>query len=268
MTHCEINSDLSTLVNHNYKQLDANNISTISKNGIDYLTSINQNFDWIYIDPSRRHDSKGKVFFLKDCLPNVPEHMEFLFKHTNNILIKTSPLLDLTIGIHELKFVDSIHIVALNNEVKELLWVLKQTCTETTDIITTNLKKETTERFQFAMQSEKEVDINYQLPLDYLYEPNTAILKSGAFKSIAKAFNVSKLHIHTHLYSSHALISFPGRRFKIEKVLPFNKKHLKNEGLTKANITTRNFPESVEQLKKRFRIQDGGKTYFSSRQTT
>ena len=114
VTHCEINRKLSEIVNHNYKQLEVENIETRLVNGIDYLKNIDTNFDWIYIDPSRRHDSKGKVFFLNDCLPNVPEHLDLLFKRSKNILIKTSPLLDFSVGIGELKHVKTIHVIAVN----------------------------------------------------------------------------------------------------------------------------------------------------------
>ena len=116
--------------------------------------------------------------------------------------------------------------------------------------------------FEFLYDAEKNVTINYNLPQQYLYEPNAAILKAGAFKSIAKAYNLSKLHAHTHLYSSNMLMSFPGRRFKIDKALPFNKKRLKYERISMVNIATRNFPESVDKIKKRFQLKDGGKTFL------
>jgi tRNA/tmRNA/rRNA uracil-C5-methylase (TrmA/RlmC/RlmD family) len=98
VTHCELDEELSAIVAYNYTQLQVENIRTINSNGIDYLLSKKDKYDWIYIDPSRRHESKGKVFFLKYCLPNVPHHLETLFKYTTNIAIKTAPLLDLSIS--------------------------------------------------------------------------------------------------------------------------------------------------------------------------
>ena len=262
VTHCEINSDLSSIVSHNLNQLEVSNIETIASDGLEYLKQSHKKIDWIYIDPSRRHDVKGKVFFLKDCLPNVPEHLDTLFEHSDHILIKTAPLLDISAGIKELNHVKTIHVVALNNEVKELLWVLEKGYSEAINIVCTNLGKQDQEEFQFLLEEESSSNVTYDLPQQYLYEPNAAILKAGAFKSIAKHYELHKLHAHTHLYSNNMLISFPGRRFKIDKVLPFNKKRLKYENISKVNIATRNFPESVDQIKKRFHLKDGGKIYL------
>ena len=260
--HCEINESLSKLVNHNYKQLGVQNINTHTVDGIEFLKNTDKNFDWIYIDPSRRHDSKGKVFFLNDCLPNVPEHLDLLFKRSKNILIKTSPLLDLSVGINELKHVKTIHIVAIHNEVKELLWVLEDGFTNDTLIETINLKNETNEHFSFLLETEKATASEYHKPLTYLYEPNSAILKSGGFHSISKKFKLYKLHLHSHLYTGNAFVDFPGRTFKIINSIAFNKKDLKKLAINKANITTRNFPETVEQIRKKFNIKDGGTTYL------
>ncbi len=260
--HCEINELLSNIVNHNYKQLEVKNITTIHTNGIEYIQNANKNFDWIYVDPSRRHDSKGKVFFLNDCLPNVPRHLELLFKHSKNILIKTSPLLDLSIGINELKHVKTIHIVAINNEVKELLWILENGFKEDISIETVNIKKDQHESFIFSFENEKLINSKYNKPLTYLYEPNSAILKSGGFHSITNQLSVFKLHKHSHLYTSETKLEFPGRSFKIERIINYNKKSVKKLNITKANITTRNFPETVQQIRKKFNIKDGGNCYI------
>lgn len=260
--HCEINESLSKIVNHNYTQLKVNNIETINIDGIEFLKTTKNIFDWIYIDPSRRHDSKGKVFFLNDCLPNVPKHLDLLFKHAQNILIKTSPLLDLSVGINELKHVKTIHVVAINNEVKELLWTLDYGFKGDITIKTINIKNQDEEHFNFSLELEKSLNSNYTMPLNYLYEPNSAILKAGGFSSIATKLNVNKLNKHSHLYTNDSLIDFPGRCFIIEYILPYNKKALKKRNIGKANITTRNFPETVEQLRKKFQINDGGEVYL------
>ena len=260
--HCEINESLSEIVNHNYTQLEVNNIETINNDGIAFLKSTTQTFDWIYIDPSRRHDSKGKVFFLNDCLPNVPAHLDLFFKHSKNILIKTSPLLDLSVGQNELKHVKTIHVVAVNNEVKELLWTLEFGFEGDLSIQTINIKNQGEDQFNFSMEDEKSMESEYSEPLTYLYEPNSAILKAGGFNAIAKQLNVYKLHKHSHLYTNNTLINFPGRRFEVLNILPYNKKALKNLNLAKANISTRNFPELVEQLRKKLKIKDGGNHYL------
>lgn len=262
VTHCEINKVLSHIVNHNYKQLGVGNINTIPSDGIEYLKTVDEKFDWIYVDPSRRHDSKGKVFFLKDCLPNVPEHLNLLFKHSNNILIKTSPLLDISIGINELQHVKTIHIVAVKNEVKELLWTLEKDFTGDVNIFSINLINEDEVFFETSIDTEKTTESKYHLPLAYLYEPNAAILKAGAFNSISKKLDVYKLHKHSHLYTQDSLKEFPGRRFKIENVIPYNKNELRKTNIHKANITLRNFPETVQDIRKKHKISDGGAFYL------
>lgn len=155
VNHCEINDTLSEIVEHNFSQLGIKNIKTIKTDGIEYLKTTSKNYDWVYIDPSRRHDSKGKVFFLNDCLPNVPEYLDLLFKHSKNIMIKTSPLLDLSVGIGELKHVKTIHVIAVNNEVKELLWLLENEYNGEVLVETVNLKKDENEYFSFYLNDEK-----------------------------------------------------------------------------------------------------------------
>jgi len=262
LVYCEIDKNLSNIVNHNFKQLNASSIKIENTDGIDYLKKGSNLFDWIYVDPSRRNNTKGKVFFLKDCLPNIPDHLELLLQHSKNILIKTSPLLDISIGIEELKYVKTIHVVAVNNEVKELLWILEKDYSDTISIKTVNIKNEKKQHFDFIFEEESIINLAYKKPLSYLYEPNAAIMKAGAFKSIANAYNVSKLEQHSHLYTSNNLLDFPGRSFKIIEVLPYNKKSIsKVLSSKKANISTRNFPETVNQIKDKFNIQDGGELY-------
>ncbi|RED49585.1 THUMP-like domain-containing protein [Seonamhaeicola aphaedonensis] len=259
--HCEINENLSKMVSHNYQQLSVNNVETFPIDGIEFLKSSNNKFDWIYIDPSRRHDSKGKVFFLKDCLPNVPEHIDLLFQTSDNILIKTSPLLDLSVGINELKHVKIIYIIAVNNDVKEVLWVLEKGFGNDVSVETVNIKNNSEEHFKFILNKNQN-EVQYSEPLSYLYEPNAAILKSGGFNEVSSQLNINKLHQHSHLYTSNTLIDFPGRAFKIENIINYNKKNFKKLGLDKANITTRNFPETVQQIRKKLNIKDGGDTYI------
>jgi len=261
ITHCEINKNLSNVVHHNYKQLKRDNITTVATNGIEYLKNTSQTFDWIYIDPSRRSDVKGKVFLLNDCLPNVSEHIDLLLQKSNHILIKTSPLLDITNGLKELKFVKEIHVVSLKNEVKELLFVIEKNYTNEITIITANIKSTQTDKFSFSL-NQKEV-ASYSLPASFLYEPNAAILKSGAFNEVALNFKLQKLHKHSHLYTNDDLIEFPGRTFEIIEVIPFNKKELKKRFKKQQfNITTRNFPKTVAEIRQELILKDGGNEYL------
>lgn len=263
VTHCEIKKQLSDIAKYNYSKLNIENISIKNEDGIQYLISSKLKYDWVYVDPSRRHDSKGKVFYLKDCLPDIPKHLDLLFQHSNNILIKTSPLLDISAGINELKAIKNIHIVAVKNEVKELLWHLESGYDNTIHIKTINLKSETTEEiFNFKFDDEKISVSKYSKPLNYLFEPNVAVLKSGAFNQVSAQFDMYKLHQHSHLYTSNTLKDFPGRVFIIEAIVPYNKKAFKTLNITKANVTTRNFPEKVEHIRKKLKIKDGGENYL------
>jgi hypothetical protein len=261
VTHCEINSDLSDIVKHNFKQLRVTNIDCIAGDSLNTLQSSTEKWDWIYIDPSRRNDAKGKVFILKDCLPNVPENLDLYFEKSDDILIKTAPLLDLVAGLSELQNVKTIHIVALENEVKELLWELHKNYYGAISIKTVNLIKDKTDTFEFELNAEA-TEANYSLPKHYLYEPNSAIMKSGGFNEISSQYQLDKLHKHSHLYTSNELIDFPGRIFEIQHVIPYTKKeikiHLEN---SKHNLTTRNFPETVENIRKKWKIKDGGDSY-------
>ncbi|QBZ98240.1 THUMP-like domain-containing protein [Flavobacterium sangjuense] len=260
LVHCEINPELSEIVAHNIEQLHLKNMECFAGDSSEILAKLNQKFDWIYIDPSRRNDAKGKVFMLKDCLPNVPELLDFYFGFANNIMIKTAPILDITAGLSELKNVKAIHVVALENEVKELLWILEKNYSKSIEIVTCNLTKDATEKFTFKLGNASVS--NYSLPKKYVYEPNAAIMKSGGFDEITTHFEVEKLHQHSHLYTSDTLIDFPGRVFEIENCFEYNKSNMKSVlENKKANITTRNFPETVENIRKKWKIKDGGNVY-------
>ncbi|RTY93601.1 class I SAM-dependent methyltransferase [Flavobacterium sp. GT3R68] len=259
--HCEINNKLSEIVEHNFDILNASNIQCIAGDSLDVLEKGNKKYDWIYIDPSRRNDAKGKVFMLKDCLPNVPELLDFYFSHTENILIKTAPILDISAGLSELSNVKYIHVVAIDNEVKELLWELSKDFKGSPIIKTINFNKGNLDRFDFELPTNGD-NARFGLPKKYLYEPNSAIMKSGGFDEICSKYNIDKLHPHSHLYTTDKIIEFPGRVFEIEKIIPYNKTELKiyleNK---KANITTRNFPDTVEIIRKKWKIKDGGNMY-------
>ncbi len=261
VAHCEINPELSSIVKHNLNCLQVKNIDCFTGDSTEILSELNTKWDWIYIDPSRRSDSKGKVFLLKDCLPNVPENLDLYFQYSDSILIKTAPLLDIAAGLSELNQVKTIHIVALENEVKELLWELHNGYLGNITIKTVNITKDKTEHFDFTLNQESQIP-HYGLPQNYLYEPNSAIMKSGGFDEVGLFYHLNKLHKHSHIYTSTDLISFPGRIFKIEKSIPYSKTEMKlaleNK---KANITTRNFPESVEHIRKKWKIKEGGSAY-------
>ncbi len=259
--HCELDRDLSEIVKHNFDVLGAKNVEFFTGDGIDFLENTSEVFDWIYVDPSRRSDTGGRVFQLSDCMPNVPENLDLLWEKGKNILLKTSPLLDLSAGIKELGNVKEIHVVAVENDVKELLWILKKDSSEEIKVKALNFQKKDMQIYESYFR--KEASANIGPPLTYLYEPNAAVMKSGLFDALAENFELQKLHPNTQLFTSEKRVKFPGRRFRILKSLAFKKKLLKNEfSFEKAHITTRNFSESVALLRKKFGLKDGGEHYL------
>jgi hypothetical protein len=261
LIHCEINEQLSELVKHNFKLLKADNIKPFPTNGITYLQNQQEHYDWIFVDPSRRNDTKGKVFLLEDCLPDIPKYLDLMFDRSDHILIKASPMLDITKAVNELNYVKEIHVVAVKNEVKELLFILEKSFKSKIMIKAVNIKKEGEIYFESAFKKSSTSDL--ALPQVYLYEPNAALLKAGLHNEVSNQLKVYKLHNNSHLYTSNNLIIFPGRRFEIIQILSYNLKDLK-KALTgyKANITVRNFPETVSDIRKKTKIKEGGKQYL------
>lgn len=256
--HFETNEAISEIAQHNFEVFGKKNVQCFAKDGLQSI--LKNKYDVIYADPSRRHDSKGKVFFLKDCQPNIPATISEIMNHCDVFLLKTSPMLDISVGLDELQQVSEIHIVAIDNEVKELLWLLRKEAEDIT-IKTVNFTKTGVEKFDFKWN--EFAAAKYSLPKKYLYEPNGAILKSGAFHLVSEKLQLHKLHKNTHLYTSEKLIAFPGRCFLIEKTIPYSKSEMRTAlSFKKANITTRNFPESVATLRKKWKIADGGDVYL------
>lgn len=256
--HFEWNKELSEIAEHNFKVFGKTTIACNVSDGIKAIQG--KQFDVIFADPSRRDSVKGKVYYLRDCFPNIPEELPKLFESAPEILIKTSPMLDLNVGIEELRFVQAIHIVSVRNEVKELLWLLKKEVDSDIEITTINFEKETQQRFDFLWN--QEATPTFSEPKNYLYEPNVAILKSGAFDLVSEEFKLDKLHRHTHLYTHEKLVDFPGRRFKIIKRIPYQKSEMRKLKISKANVSVRNFPESVAQIRKKWKIGNGGEIYL------
>ncbi len=261
LTHCEIDTELSAIAAYNFNVFGLNHINCLPEDGIAFLQSTSRKFDWLFIDPSRRTDVKGKVFLLNDCLPNVVAHLDLLLSKAKNILIKLSPILDVQSVVSDLKFVKEIHVVSSLNDVKELLIILEKDYKGPIKIKTVNFNKTGEDIFEAVFPSC--VSANFSSPKTYLYEPNSAILKAGLFNEISHQLNVFKLNPNSHLYTSDKLIYFPGRRFEIISCLKYKPKEIKQKFLIKkANITTRNFHETVAQIRKRTEIKEGGSDYL------
>ena len=204
----------------------------------------------IFLDPARRDSHGSKVFRIEDCTPNVVELLPTLLAHSKRLLIKLSPMLDLTQAVTCLSQVNwDIHIVAIKNEVKEVLLL-----SGGTGQITTIDLAQKDQAFVFTREEEQHcgLDIRDGKLANYLYEPNAAILKAGAYKLVAQRFGLHKLDVNTHLYTSRQFIeNFPGRVWRITE----------KQNLKQANVLTRNYPLTPEQLKKKLHLRDGGTAF-------
>ena len=259
--HCEINTELAQIVAYNYNKLCIDNVTCIAQDGLTYLKETDTIFDCIYIDPSRRNSTKGKVFLLEDYEPNVLEHLDFILDKTNTILIKVSPLLDISNVLKTLQNVAEVHCVAVQNEMKELLFYIQKNFAGEQTIKTINFNKSGVQTFDFTWRNI--VETQFSMPQKYLYEPNSAIMKSGGFNALSTVYRMQKLHANSQLFTHHECVDFPGRVFEIQAIIKPSKKAIRQlipSG--KANVTVRNFPNSVAALRKKFKLKDGGSDYL------
>lgn len=251
---------------HNFSVLGAGNITVVnadSTQSVDTLPEV----DAFYIDPARRGESNKRVFALQDCEPDLPGLLPELLKRSPRIIAKLSPMADIQMTLDLLPGTTSVHVLSVKNECKELLFVTERGADGREPAIhCINFGPDGMQSFLFTLEEERNAPL---IPAGrvagYLYEPNASVLKAGAFKQIAVRMGVKKLQVSSHLYTSDQLIpGFPGRRFRIDEVLPFTGKLCKglSKTIPQANITVRNFPLSVEELRKRTKIADGGSVYL------
>ena len=264
--YIEPNEELLKIVQHNFEILGVNNIKYIHKTAEEFLKSFTEKADFIYIDPSRRDEHNRKLSAFKNTQPDVIELLEEFKNKSKCLLIKASPMLDIKQGIEELKHVSEVKVIATNNECKEILFELhfEKTTTEAT-LKAVDIKNEKAQEFSFNYSEEENATQSLSEIESYLYEPSAAIIKSGAFKIVTKVYPLKKLHINTHLYTSHQLIqNFQGRVFLIKKILAYKKEHVITflNNAKKANISTRNFKDSTEIVKKKLALNDGGDDYI------
>lgn len=257
VVHCEINPDLSAIARYNATLLGQHNTRFIAGDSIQILRESPQTYDTIYIDPARR-SSAGKVFMLNDCTPNVIAHLDLLLSRAKQVLIKTAPLLDLSAGLKELKQVAEIHIISVKNECKELIWILKPGFEGNAKIISTTLNKEE-KQFSFIKGEEEGEANTVRLAAalqsgQYLYEPDVALLKSGAFNLIAERYQLQKLDSQTQLYVADEMnTSFPGRIFKIDQVQ--SPGEIKKDKNLVSSVIVRNYPAQAAALVSKYQIK-------------
>lgn len=260
--HCEENSELSQIAEHNLGILGARNVRFLSTDSIQYLKTTDETFDTIYIDPSRRVKSQ-KVFLLQDTEPDVVSNLPLLLSKAARIIIKTSPLFDIQLGLKELANVSQVHVMSVKNDCKELLWIIDRGHTAEAEIVCAAISPDSCSRFSFTFSDERNLSVDsYAAPLRYVYEPDVALLKAGCFKSITSRFKIKKLHQNSHLYTSDEIVpDFVGKTFRIETVQDY-KTFIKENRIKKANVISRNFPHTPDELKKKHKIADGGELFM------
>jgi len=259
--HCEINAELSQIVAHNFQELEVDNIQFHTGDGLTFLTSSNERYDYIYTDPSRRVKNQ-KVFRLEDCEPNILAYQSLFFEHSDILVTKLAPLLDISGALNVLPQVKDVYVISIDNDCKELLFVQEKSFQGIPTIHAVRLSMDEPQIFSFTYTRERESAPVFGEPRSFLYDPDVAITKAGAFKSVATAFGLQKLHPHSHLYTGGELVAeFPGRIFQVQQVVPFSV-FKKNVDITKANIVAKNFPLKVDDIRKKFKIKDGGDDYL------
>ena len=264
--YVERQSELCELAEHNFPLLGLK-IGVHNEDGVEYLKQMHP-VDVLFLDPARRDGHGGKTVAISDCEPDVSALEDLLVEKAKKVMVKLSPMLDLSLALKALKYVREVHIVSVNNECKELLLILEKSTDSLEIVIHCEQITSTGEHQHYAFTQEQERTSDCPLAAEvgaYLYEPNASILNAGAYRSLTQAYPVKKLHASSHLYTSPYYIEgFPGRRFQVEAVSGFGKKELKTllQGLEKANLTIRNFPSSVAELRKRLKLKEGGECYL------
>lgn len=236
----------------------------LATDSLSYLKQSEDSYDWLYVDPARRGANDSKLYKLSDCEPNVLENWELLKERADHIMVKASPMLDIKAALHEIPEILEVTVVAVKNEVKEVLLVWHKGESGETKITAVDLKGDGEDRFVFTFAQEKDAEVSYALPQNYLIEPNVALLKAGGFKRFATAYGLAKVHPNTHLYTAPDLPQgVAGRVFEIVEEVKLDKKELKRIFPSgKVNVLVRNHPLKPDVLKKKYGLKDGGKDFL------
>ena len=267
--YVEQNAQLCAISSNNFKRLGLE-ATVVNADAVEYLRTMPP-ADVVYLDPARRDAHGGRTYGIADCTPNILEIRDLLTAKAQTVVIKLSPMLDWRKAVQDLGdgFVQEIHIVSVDNECKELVVQGGQGVQGVqggVKMVCVNL---------FSKGGEERFEVNPQLKflpsqgrlggVFFLYEPNASIMKAGCFDEIAAYYRVSPLARNSHLFVSDTLCnSFPGRRFEIVGISSMNKKELRKAlaGMEQANITVRNFPLTVAELRKRLKLKEGGDVYL------
>ena len=261
--YVEQNRELCAISSGNFRSLGLD-ATVVCGTAADYLSSLEDVADVIFLDPARRNEHGGRTYGIEDCTPNVQELLPLLLKKARSIVVKLSPMLDWRKAVEDLEYVSEVHIVSVNNECKELLLVLGQRTTDTLRILCVNDEHIFCWFPQQKPSAPNEESILVQ-DVQYLYEPNASIMKAGCFMALQEQYAVQQISANSHLFVSAVEIDgFPGRKFHVLAISSMNKQELKEtmKGIGKANVAVRNFPLSADELRKKLKIKDGGDVYL------
>lgn len=267
VTHVEPQAELSAVTARNFEQLGVFNVRCAVATAEEFLQKTTENFDLLYLDPSRRNEQKNRVLRLEDCSPNILSIKTLLLEKAPLVLLKTAPLLDIQLAMRQLETVARVWVVASGAECREVLYLLRREAVPVDEVPVEAVqldKSGDAQAFTFTFQEEKTAVAPLSLPQQYLYEPHAAILKAGAFRSYAAHFGLKKLHANTHLYTSaQHEPGVPGRAFQIENLCKYDRKAVRSAVPGgKANVAVRNFPDSADAVRKKLGLSDGGDTYL------
>lgn len=275
--YIERQEHLCDIARHNMPLLGLHNATIVCGDGSDYLKSMELAHPLaVFIDPARRDINGKRTYAISDCAPDILGFIDELAQKAEVILIKLSPMLDWHATISDINkavkgdsAVREVHIISTGNECKELLIVvstrsaspLRIYCVnDENDFSFYNEECDSTPAIAYPENLLSGKDDNLAL-----YVPNASIMKAGCFNLISAHFGINQISKNSHLFvGTGEICNFPGRFFHIDAITSMNKKEMKIalQGIENANITTRNFPLSPEQLRKRLKIKDGGDIYI------
>lgn len=267
VTTFDINHDIAQALAHNAHSASLGNIDVRTGDSVRFLTDTDCRFDTIFIDPARRGGSGRRLFALSDCNPDVTQLLPLLKSRCKRLIIKASPMLDITAVTKELKAPAQIFAVGTTTECKELVAVIdfdsSVPAPSAPTITAVTLSAAIDCRFTFTAAEEHLTQPTFAVPQtgDILYSPWKSVIKAAPFRCLSTRTGAHEIAPLTHLYTSQALLAdFPGMPLEIIDILPFNKHSIRHIGATyrQINVTCRNFPLSADALAKRLRITQGG----------
>ena len=222
--------------------------------------------DVIFLDPARRAEDGRKVFLIEECQPDVVGLLPELFGVSRYVMLKLSPMADITMACKRLEHVKEVHVVASGGECKELLFVLDREWDGPCSIFAVESGA--------VMEIPDQVgndgfEIRFEVPREggILFEPGKALAKAGAFNLPCGQFGMTKLGIHTHLYAGETVpegLKPFGKWFEILSVQPLNNRSMKEAGkrYPQAEVTARNIPMTSDLLRKKMGCGSGGEVHI------